>query len=286
MSDTTDSTPVTTTTTTTTTATTTTTTTTPEIYIHYVFSTVTEALIRQKIGSLLEGAPITNVIMMTRQNPTTGYDYQSARISVDWSECEKSDNDLGKIKKALEDGKQIKVDYDTRAGKEETKANPKATSPYWILVKHREIVIPKPGYELLSIDHKGQEDRVEMEDDKDEGEFPDLYIHYVFTRTNDTLITKTLSSLIPGVEFTIEKTWDRITKKGQEYKSVRINASYTSSEKETDKVGKEIHQGFTDGKILRVNYDTRKETTRYWLVSKNRRFQQTTPSFQIMPDKK
>ena len=111
-------------------------------------SPLSEALIRQKIGSLLEGAPITNVIMMTRQNPTTGYDYQSARISVDWGECEKSDNDLGKIKKALEDGKQIKVDYDTRPGRRQADQGdyPKATTPYWILVKHEETVIPKPTY--------------------------------------------------------------------------------------------------------------------------------------------
>ena len=278
MSDTTESTPV--TTATETTAITATKATTPEIYIHYVFSTVTEDIIRQKIGSLLGGAPITNVIMMTRQNPTTGYDYQSARISVDWGKCENSeDNDIDKIKKALEDGKQIKVDYDTR----------EETTKYWILVKHREMVIPKPDYELLSIDRKGQEDNDQVEDEKDEndeGEFPDLYIHYVFTRTNDGLITKTLSSLIPGVEFTVEKTWNRTTKKGQDFKSVRINASYTSTEKETDEDGKKILQGFTDGKILRINYDTRKETTRFWLVSKNRRFKQTTPSFQIMADKK
>ena len=265
---------------------------TPEIYIHYVFSRVSEELLRQKIGSLLEGANISKVTLIPRRNPT-GYDYQSARITVDWDGKAEADDgaadgaadgagaaddaddkekasDLAKIKQALEDGKQIRVDYDTR----------EETPKYWILVKHRETVIPKPTYELLENTKPPQDDSETSEDDE---EFPDLYIHYVFSRLNTSMITKTLSSLIPGVEFTIEKTWDRTTKKGQEFKSVRINASYKEGE-ETDETGKEIYKGFADGKILRVNYDVRQDTPRFWLVTRNRRFQQTTPSFKIMTE--
>ena len=244
------------------------------IYIHYAFKYVKEPLVRTKLGDLLNGCEITKVTFIPRRNPT-GRDYQSIRVNVDWNRSEESgegNGDSERIRTALEDGKQIRVEYDTRG--EFTK--------YWILVKHKDFTPSRPEFEVMEkTDSEATDGRVEITPEK-EGT-PDLYIHFSFPRVPEIVFRRTICALLPGVEIEDLVTFERKSRDGREYKSVRIITK--GAHQEDDEAATRVVEALKDNRQVRVVYDTRGEVPRYWMVTRNRIFQRPKPEFQIVEEK-